>query len=262
MERTYIALVEKDTTSDYGVWFTDLPGCITAGTTFEEAREMAREALMLHLEGMAADGEYIPPPCSADAALAHEDAFDAIALIVVEALPERTEEEAKAEFEAFLASDEYHEIYGHPLAEDDLPYYEEPLVSETFMAGIGLRPIMVGDTEPTYAALVCQKSDGDFGIRFPDLPGCIAGGGALEEACKMARNALARHLESMSANGECIPKPSSADVVLSHPDAADAIAVIVVRALPERTEEEARAALEELPASDEYREIYGEPVKT
>jgi hypothetical protein len=50
--------------------------------------------------------------------------------------------------------------------------------------------------------------------------------------------------------------------VLSHPDAADAIAVIVVRALPERTEEEARAALEELPASDEYREIYGEPVKT
>lgn len=33
------------------------------------------------------------------------EAFDAIALIVVEALPERTEEEARAEFDAFMASD-------------------------------------------------------------------------------------------------------------------------------------------------------------
>ncbi len=258
MERTYPALVHKDPESDYGVSFPDLPGCITAGTTFEEAREMAREALMLHLEGMAADGEYIPPPCSADAALAHEDAFDAIALIVVEALPERTEEEARAAFEAFLASDEYREIYGHPLTEDDLPYYEEPLVSETVKAGIGLRPVMVDDTERTYAALVRQDTDGDFGVSFPDLPGCVTAGSALEKACKMARKALAWHLDGMLANGERIPKPSSADAVLSHPDVADASALIVVKALPERTEEEARAAFEVFKASPEYAELYGE----
>ena len=106
MERTYPALVEKEPESDYCVFFPDLPGCVTAGSTFEEAREMAAEALMLHLEGMSAAGEYIPPPSSADAALAHEDAVYAIALIVVEALPERTEEEAQAAFDAFMASED------------------------------------------------------------------------------------------------------------------------------------------------------------
>ena len=114
MKRTYIALVHKDPESDYGVSFPDLPGCITAGGTIEEARDMAAEALALYLESLAADGECIPPPGSADQALAHEDAFDAIALIVVEAVPERTEEEAQAELEAFLASDEYRKIYGEP----------------------------------------------------------------------------------------------------------------------------------------------------
>ncbi len=223
---------------------------------------MAAEALALHLEGTAADGEYIPPPCSADAALAHEDAFDAIALIVVEALPERTEEEARAAFEAFLASDEYREIYGHPLTEDDLPYYEEPLVSETVKAGIGLRPIMVGDTERTYAALVRQDADGDFGVRFPDLPGSDAAGSTLEKACKKAREVLALHLEGMTANGEDIPTPSSADVVLTHEDAGDAIALIVVEALPERTEAEAQEAFEAVKASPEYVELYGEDAVT
>lgn len=105
MERTYIALVEKYPDSDYGVWFTDLPGCVTAGSTLEEACEMAREVLMLHLEGIAEDGGDFPAPSCANDVLAHPDAADAIALIVVEALPERTEEEAQAEFDAFMASD-------------------------------------------------------------------------------------------------------------------------------------------------------------
>lgn len=122
MERTYIAMVHKDPDSDYGVSFPDLPGCITVGSTPEEAHEMAREALALHLEGLAADGHEIPPPGSADAALLHEDAFDAIALIVVEALPERTEEEAQAELEAFLASDECRRLYG----ENDSPGLDSP----------------------------------------------------------------------------------------------------------------------------------------
>ena len=38
MKRTYIGLVHKDAGSDYGVSFPDLPGCVTAGATLEEAR--------------------------------------------------------------------------------------------------------------------------------------------------------------------------------------------------------------------------------
>lgn len=37
-----------------------LPGCITEADTIEEAMTVAREAISLHLEGLAEDGEPIP----------------------------------------------------------------------------------------------------------------------------------------------------------------------------------------------------------
>jgi predicted RNase H-like HicB family nuclease len=56
----YIAYLHKDSKSDFGASFPDFPGCVTAGNTLEEARRMAAEALALHIEGMAEDGEAIP----------------------------------------------------------------------------------------------------------------------------------------------------------------------------------------------------------
>ena len=254
MERTYLALTHKDPGSSFGVTFPDFPGCTSGGDTFEEAREMAREALALCLEGMVADSEHIPPPCHPDAALASEDADYAIALIVVEALPERTEEEAQAELEAFLASDEYREIYGNPLTEDelnDLPYYEDSLESEAVKAGIALRPVTGADAERIYAALVRQDAAGDFSVGFPDLPGCVAYGNTLEQACIAARPALTHHLDNLAANGASIPNPSSASDVLAHPGATDAVALTVVKALLE-----GEASLD----STRYREVHGNPV--
>lgn len=46
----------------FGVTVPDLPGCFSAGDTFDEALESVREAIELHLEGMANDGEDIPLP--------------------------------------------------------------------------------------------------------------------------------------------------------------------------------------------------------
>ena len=91
MKRTYIGLVHNEKGSDYGVSFPDLPGCVTAGHTFEEAKKLAAEALTLHLEGLGSSGNEIPEPSSADAVVAHPDACDAIALLVVEAIPEQAE---------------------------------------------------------------------------------------------------------------------------------------------------------------------------
>jgi predicted RNase H-like HicB family nuclease len=68
--RQYIALIHKDADSDFGVSFPDLPGCATAGTTLDEARDMAAEALALHLEGLAEDGAAIPEPSSLEAVMA------------------------------------------------------------------------------------------------------------------------------------------------------------------------------------------------
>jgi predicted RNase H-like HicB family nuclease len=62
----YIAYLHKDKKSDYGVSFPDFPGCITAGSTLEEARKMAVEALSLHLAGLQEDGEEIPEPSTLD----------------------------------------------------------------------------------------------------------------------------------------------------------------------------------------------------
>ncbi|MEW6531296.1 MAG: type II toxin-antitoxin system HicB family antitoxin [Thermodesulfobacteriota bacterium] len=62
----YVALLSKEPDSDYGVDFPDFPGCVTAGATPEEVRELALEALCLHIEGMIQEGEHIPAPSSID----------------------------------------------------------------------------------------------------------------------------------------------------------------------------------------------------
>ncbi|MCL2824898.1 MAG: type II toxin-antitoxin system HicB family antitoxin [Polyangiaceae bacterium] len=49
----YIALIRKEPGSCYGVEFPDFPGCISAGTTPDEAVHSAAQALTLHIRGMA-----------------------------------------------------------------------------------------------------------------------------------------------------------------------------------------------------------------
>ena len=87
MER-YIGVLRKTQASDFGVEFPDLPGCFSAGSTLEEARSMASEALRLHLDGLAADGEIVPEPSDLDvvgAKLRGKRGEDFYALVEVEA---------------------------------------------------------------------------------------------------------------------------------------------------------------------------------
>ena len=59
----YVVIYEKGPTS-YGAYIPDLPGCVAAAETLEEAKRLIREAVALHLEGLRADGDPIPPPTS------------------------------------------------------------------------------------------------------------------------------------------------------------------------------------------------------
>ena len=59
----YAVIYEKGPTS-YGAYIPDLPGCVAAAETLEEAKRLIREAVALHLEGLRADGDAIPPPTS------------------------------------------------------------------------------------------------------------------------------------------------------------------------------------------------------
>ena len=58
----YPIVIHKDKGFDYGVTVPDLPGCFSAGGTIDEAMEMAREAIELHLEGLIELGEVVPDP--------------------------------------------------------------------------------------------------------------------------------------------------------------------------------------------------------
>ena len=86
----YIAYLHKDKRSDYGVSFPDFPGCVTAGRSLEEARELAVGALTLHIAGMVEDGEALPEPSTLDA-LARDPAMKgAVAFLVSAEAPTKT----------------------------------------------------------------------------------------------------------------------------------------------------------------------------
>ena len=78
----YIALIHKEPASAYGVSFPDLPGCVSAGDTLDEARAMAAEALAFHLEGMIEDGDTIPSPSALEAIRSDPVNRDGVAILV------------------------------------------------------------------------------------------------------------------------------------------------------------------------------------
>jgi predicted RNase H-like HicB family nuclease len=82
----YIALVHKDEGTSYGVSFPDVPGCISAGDTLEQAMANASEALAGHFAAMRADGGTLPVPRSFEELQRDpeftEDRADAIVTVV------------------------------------------------------------------------------------------------------------------------------------------------------------------------------------
>ena len=52
----FAVIIEKGP-NNYSAYVPDLPGCVSAGHTLEETRQMIREAIEFHLEGMREDGE-------------------------------------------------------------------------------------------------------------------------------------------------------------------------------------------------------------
>ena len=79
----YIAIVHKEAKSDFGVSFPDFPGCITAGKNIDEAKDMAQEALTLHIQGMLEDGEQLPVPSRLEDIMSDPDYANALAYLVV-----------------------------------------------------------------------------------------------------------------------------------------------------------------------------------
>ena len=59
----YTVIIEEGAGS-YSAYVPDLPGCIAAAGTREETLTLVQEAIVLHLELMAEQGEQVPEPRS------------------------------------------------------------------------------------------------------------------------------------------------------------------------------------------------------
>lgn len=79
----------------------------------------------------------------------------------------------------------------------------------------------------SYIAYLRKDKASDFGVEFPDLPGCVSAGRTLEEAKAMAAEALAGHVAMLTDMGAPVPPPSSIDQIADDPDRGNAVLVLI-----------------------------------
>ena len=82
-----VAIEPGDHQHALGVVVPDLPGCFSAGDSLDEAMAQAREAILLHLEGLLDEGKAPPQPSPVDMHAGNPD-FKGWIWAVVEIDPE------------------------------------------------------------------------------------------------------------------------------------------------------------------------------
>ena len=58
-------------------------------------------------------------------------------------------------------------------------------------------------------AVIIEKTENNYAAYVPDLPGCVATGGSVEEVKRELREAMRFHLEGLREDGLPIPEPTS-----------------------------------------------------
>ena len=69
----YPVVIHKDQDSDFGVMVPDIPGCYSAGSSYDEGLNNAIEAIECHLEGLLMDNEALPVGSAIDNWIYHKD---------------------------------------------------------------------------------------------------------------------------------------------------------------------------------------------
>jgi len=110
-----------------------------------------------------------------------------------------------------------------------------------------------------YIALIHKDADSDYGVSFPDFPGCVTAGATLDEARSLAAEALALHVEGLLEDGETLPAPSPLSEVMALRENRDAVAFLVP--LPSRPSRAVRVNItlpeDVLAQIDSYAEAHG-----
>ena len=85
-----------------------------------------------------------------------------------------------------------------------------------------------------YPALIDKDAESDFGVSFPDFPGCVSAGETLEESLLGAQEALSGHVALMIADGDALPKPTSLEQVAAEKERSTVAITLVPVVLPGR----------------------------
>ncbi|MBD0416167.1 type II toxin-antitoxin system HicB family antitoxin [Oryzicola mucosus] len=87
-----------------------------------------------------------------------------------------------------------------------------------------------------YIGLIHKEAHSDFGVSFPDFPGAITAGIDLDDARRMAEEALALHIDGLIEDGEALPEPSTLEQVMNNEQNRSAVAILVaVRTEPRQS---------------------------
>ena len=79
----------------------------------------------------------------------------------------------------------------------------------------------------SYIALIRKEAGSDYGVDFPDFPGCVTAGKTMDEARHRAIEALDLHVAGMAQDREAIPEPSSLETVMGAEEHRDGLAFLV-----------------------------------
>ena len=84
----YLAALRKAPDSDWSVDFPDVPGCVSAGRTIEDAIENAKEALQGHIDTLYEVGETVPAPSPIESLVVDPATADeTVRTILIPAMP-------------------------------------------------------------------------------------------------------------------------------------------------------------------------------
>jgi predicted RNase H-like HicB family nuclease len=86
----------------------------------------------------------------------------------------------------------------------------------------------------THTLALVHQEDGNFGISFPDFPGCISTAGSFADVVERGRQALALHIEGMIEDGVPMPLVATGQELFGSEEARGAIVVAVPVEMPGR----------------------------
>lgn len=78
-----------------------------------------------------------------------------------------------------------------------------------------------------YIGLIRKEKNSDYGIEFPDFPGCITAAKSLSEAQIMATDALNSHIEFMAEDGDVLPEPATLEEIMAQKVYKGTVAIVV-----------------------------------